>query len=197
MPGVYEGYTFLRRVLDERTRFSPQLGGLVGQGEFCTWIFQLVPHSIVFDRRPIRPGIVLQVLLEVYEQGSLGIKSPLQAIERDPLVQGVKLIQSLRLVKLPQLQLRAYVLESRQPFLRTDEDAGVSIVTADASDRDVRRVPHKVRAFVAALQSGAVEVPNRLFDDRLPIEVLHDHLPSDDVYPTNVVEVDATLVPDL
>src|SRR5919199_2510152 len=160
MPGVYEGYTFLRRVLDERTRFSPQLGGLVGQGEFCTWIFQLVPHSIVFDRRPIRPRIVLQMLLEVYEQGSIGIESPLQAIERDPLVQGVKLIQSLRLVKLPQLQPRAHVLERRESLFASDEDTRVPIGAPDAPDGNVRRVPYEVRAFVAALQSGPVEVSN-------------------------------------
>jgi hypothetical protein len=34
MPGLYEAYALLRRILDERARLGPQLGRLVGQGEF-------------------------------------------------------------------------------------------------------------------------------------------------------------------
>src|SRR5829696_5950172 len=103
----------------------------------------------------------------------------------------------MRLVKGTKLQSIPDAVEGGEALVGSDEHAGVTVGAPDAPDGDVRRVPHKVRALVAALQGSPVEVAYRLLEDRGSVEVLDDHLPADDVNPPDVVQVHVPFVPDL
>src|SRR5918997_2373110 len=87
--------------------------------------------------------------------------------------------------------------EGLETLLGPDQDTRVPVGAPDAPHGDVGRVPHEVRAFVAALEGGAVEVPDRLLEDGLPLFVLDYELAPDDVDPADFVEVHAPPVPDL
>src|SRR5688572_26005316 len=63
--------------------------GSSGRGSLFLASSNLVPHRFVLDRGSVRPGVVVQVLLVVYEQRGFGIEGPLQALEGNPLVQSV------------------------------------------------------------------------------------------------------------
>src|SRR5215210_7078557 len=95
------------------------------------------------------------------------------------------------------MQFFSNKLESRLPLLGTNDHRRVPVRASDAPHGDVGGVAHEVRALVATLQGGPVEVPYRLLEDRLAVEVLHDHLSAVDVHPADVVEVDAPFVSDL
>src|SRR5918994_455319 len=87
--------------------------------------------------------------------------------------------------------------EGLETLLGPDQDTRVPVGAPDAPYGDVGRVPHEVRALVAALEGGAVEVPDRLLEDGLPLFVLDYELAPDDVYAAYLAEVHAPLVPDL
>src|SRR5215203_5770601 len=106
-------------------------------------------------------------------------------------------MERIWLVKRPHLEFSAHAREGLQALLGPDQNARVAVGAPDAPHGDVRRVAHEVRALVAALEGRAVEVPDRLLEDRLPSFVLDDELPPDDVHPANLVQVHAPLVPNL
>src|SRR5215204_1019522 len=95
------------------------------------------------------------------------------------------------------MQFFSNKLERGLPLLGTNDHRRVPVRASDAPHGDVGGVAHEVRALVATLQGCAVEVPYRLLEDRLAVEVLHDHLPAVDVHPADVVQIHAALVPDL
>src|SRR3712207_1230867 len=76
-----------------------------------------------------------------------------------------------------------------EPFFGPDQDARVPVGAPDAPHGDVRGVAHEVRALVAALQCGAVEVPDRLLEDRLATPVLDYQFSPDNVDAPDVIEI--------
>src|SRR3712207_9219908 len=57
--------------------------GSSGRGSLFLAFSNLVPHRFVLDRGSVRPGVVVQVLLVVYEQRGFGIEGPLQALRSE------------------------------------------------------------------------------------------------------------------
>src|SRR5919199_1642005 len=142
--------SLLRPLLEQGAHLRSQLCGLLGQGEYLACFLQSVPHRFMLGRGTVRPRVVAQVLFVVYEQRGVRIEGPLQAAEGHPLVQSVQLMERIRLVKRPHLEFFADVREGFEALLSPDQDARVPVLATDAPHRDIRRVPHKVRAFVAA-----------------------------------------------
>src|SRR5215208_3357519 len=103
----------------------------------------------------------------------------------------------MRLVKGSKLQSISDAVEGGQAIFAPEEHTGVTVRAPDAPYGDVGGVPHEVRALVATLEGRTVEVPYRLLEDRHAFEILDDHLPSYDVHPSHVIQVDVPLVPDL
>src|SRR5918998_5330980 len=159
----------------ERVCALNSLGSSGRERQYSARVSQSIPHRFVLDRGTVRPDVVAQVFFVVYEQRGVRIEGPLQAAEGHPLVQSVQLMERIWLVKRPHLEFFADVREGLQPLLGPDQDARVPVLAPDAPDGDVRRMPHEVRALVAALQGGAVEVPDRLLEYSLAFEVLNDH----------------------
>lgn len=86
---VYNASPFLRSFLQKSARLRTEFDWFVWYGQLFAYVRQLVPDCFVFGRGAIRPGVVFQMLFEVYEHRGFRVEGSLQTVERNPLVQTV------------------------------------------------------------------------------------------------------------